>query len=259
MVTYMDNMVGRLAKVLEESGLEKNTVVIFTADHGDMLGERGMWYKFNPFEWSVRIPMVISAPGGLKGKKEKRLVSLVDMLPTFVDLSSENDKINPVDKIDGKSLAPMLYGEKISDPDEVMIEFTAEGTFAPALILRSGAYKYIYCETDPGMMFDLEKDPNELENLCENPSYAEKCEEMKQEILQRWDPKKLKEDIIASQQRRHFIQKILMKGTTRPWDFQPKFDASKQYLRTGNSPTAVKGLARYPFTNPKEPDNPRSK
>ena len=108
-------------------------------------------------------------------------------------------------------------------------------------------------------MFDLEKDPNELENLCENPSYAEKCEEMKQEILQRWDPKKLKEDIIASQQRRHFIQKILMKGTTRPWDFQPKFDASKQYLRTGNSPTAVKGLARYPFTNPKEPDNPRSK
>lgn len=259
MVTYMDNMVGRLAKVLEESGLEENTVVIFTADHGDMLGERGMWYKFNPFEWSVRIPMVISAPGGLKGKKEKRLVSLVDMLPTFVDLSSGNDKINPVDKIDGKSLAPMLYGEKISDPDEVMIEFTAEGTFAPALILRSGAYKYIYCETDPGMMFDLEKDPNELENLCENPSYAEKCDEMKQEILKRWDPKKLKEDIIASQQRRHFIQKILMKGTTRPWDFQPKFDASKQYLRTGNSPTAVKGLARYPFTNPKEPDNPRSK
>jgi choline-sulfatase len=83
--------------------------------------------------------MVISAPGGIKGRKEKRLVSLVDMLPTFVDLGSENDKINPVDKIDGKSLAPMLYGEKISDPDEVMIEFTAEGTFAPALILRSGA------------------------------------------------------------------------------------------------------------------------
>ena len=81
---------------------------------------------------------------------------------------------------------------------------------------------------------------------------------MKKEILKRWDPKKLKEDIIASQQRRHFIQRILMKGTTRPWDFQPKFDASKQYLRTGNSPTAVKGLARYPFTKPKEPDNPRS-
>jgi choline-sulfatase len=258
MVTYMDDMVGRLQNVLDESGLADKTVVIFTADHGDMLGERGMWYKFNPFEWSVRIPMIVAAPGGVEGVVEKRLVSLMDMLPTFVDLASEDETPEPVDAIDGKSLAPMLYGEVVSDPDEVMIEFTAEGTYAPALILRQGAWKYIYCETDPGMMFNLEDDPNELKNLCEDPAHADKEAEMVAEILRRWDPVELKEDIIASQQRRHFVQRILMKGTTRPWDFQPNFDATKQYLRTGNSPTAVKGRARYPMVAEKPKDHPRS-
>jgi choline-sulfatase len=257
MVTYMDDMVGRLMKVLDESGLWENTVVIFTADHGDMLGERGMWYKFNPYEWSVRIPLVISAPNGVKGKHEKALVSLVDMLPTFVDLGGAGSSFQPVDQIDGRSLKPFLYGEKTGLADEVMIEFTAEGTYAPALILRQGAFKYVYCETDPGMMFNLEEDPAELKNLCCDPAHAAKATEMEKEILRRWDPVKLKEDIIASQKRRHFVQRILMKGTSVPWDFQPEFDASKQYLRTGNSPTQVKGLARFPFVAPKPLDHPR--
>jgi len=257
MVTYMDDMVGRLLKTLEESDLLDNTVVIFTADHGDMLGERGMWYKFNPYEWSVRIPLIVSAPAGVKGVVEDSLVSLVDMLPTFVEFGQGEKFFEPVDPIDGNSLVPLLYGEKRDMPDEVMIEFTAEGTFAPALILRQGDYKYVYCETDPGMMFNLKDDPNELKNLCEDPEFIGKAKEMETEILSRWDPVTLKRDIIASQQRRHFIQKILMKGTSKPWDYQPEFDASKQYLRTGNSPTAVKGLARYPFNAPKPPDTPR--
>ena len=257
MVTYMDDMVGRLLAVLDESGLIDNTVVIFTSDHGDMLGERGMRYKFNPFEWSLRIPMVISAPGGVKGVRAKTLVSLLDMLPTFVDLGSDGAPPAPIDPIDGRSLAPILYGDSVDFADEVMIEFTAEGTFAPAMILRQGAFKYIYCETDPGMMFDLENDPDELKNLCGDPAFAAKAIEMQAEILRRWDPVALKKDIIASQQRRHFVQRVLMKGTSKPWDYQPAFDASKQFLRTGNSPTAVKGLARYPLSAPKPPDHPR--
>ncbi len=257
MVSYMDHMVGRLQRVLEESGLIENTVVIFTADHGEMLGERGMWYKFNPFEWSLRIPMIVAAPGGLKGVQENKLVSLVDLLPTFIDFASPERKVEPIDSIDGKSIKPMLYGEKCDQPDEVMIEFTAEGTYAPALILRKGDWKYIYCETDPGMMFNLAEDPNETRNLCEISEFEDKAEEMVGDILNRWDPVAMKKDIIASQQRRHFVQRVLMKGTSRTWDFQPHFDASKQYLRTGNSPTAVKGRARFPLVSEKPKDNPR--
>ena len=258
MVSYMDHMVGRLQRVLEESGLDENTVVIFTADHGEMLGERGMWYKFNPFEWSVRVPMVIAAPGALKGVREKRLVSLVDLLPTFIDFASPNDKVKPVDLIDGQSIKSLIYGEQDNKSDEVMIEFTAEGTYAPALILRKGDWKYIYCETDPGMMFNLRTDPNETQNLCENPEFKGRAEEMVSDILSRWNPKEMKKDIIASQQRRHFVQRVLMKGTSRAWDFQPHFNASSQYLRTGNSPTAVKGRARFPLVPEKDKDYPRN-
>ena len=107
------------------------------------------------------------------------------------------------------------------------------------------------------MMFNLDDDPNELNNLCNDPGHSDKAAKMEAEILRRWDPVQLKQDIIASQQRRHFVQRILMQGTSVPWDFQPEFDASKQYLRTGNSPTKVKGLARYPFVSPKPPDKPR--
>ena len=107
------------------------------------------------------------------------------------------------------------------------------------------------------MMFDLEIDEAELNNLCLDKNYTEQARDMENEILKRWDPVQLKEDIIASQRRRHFVQKVLVKGNCKPWDFQPTFDASKQYLRTGNSPTAIKGLARHPFVSPKKPDNPR--
>lgn len=151
-----------------------------------------------------------------------------------------------------------LRGERDEWNNEVMVEFTAEGTFAPALILRQGAYKYVYCETDPGMMYDLENDPHELNNLCEDPAFSDRAKAVEAEVLKRWDPVTLKEDIIASQQRRHFLQKTMQAGAAPMWDFQPFQDASKQYLRSGNSPTHVKGLARFPFVSPKPPDYPRA-
>ena len=108
------------------------------------------------------------------------------------------------------------------------------------------------------MMFNLTEDPNETSNLCQVPEFEDKAREMVSDILNRWNPVEMKKDIIASQQRRHFVQRVLMKGTSRAWDFQPYFDASKQYLRTGNSPTAVKGRARFPLVSEKPKDNPRS-
>ena len=258
MCSYIDALIGRLLKVLDDSGMAGNTVVMFTADHGDMIGERGMWYKFNPYEGSIRVPLLVSAPSGRKGVSEPALVSLVDLMPTLLDLATNGDPPQTIDRMDGHSLVPLLLGKESSRPNEVMVEFTAEGTFAPALILRRNQYKYVYCETDPGMLFDLAADPLELNNLCQSPQHQALAAEMLNEILSRWDPVTLKKDIIISQQRRHFLQKALQSGTVTPWDFQPHFDASKQYLRTGNSPTQVKGLARFPFVAPKPPDSPRS-
>ncbi len=92
------------------------------------------------------------------------------------------------------------------------------------------------------MLFDLEADPHELTNLCLDPAHQALAAEMEGVILSRWDPVALKADVIASQQRRHFVQRVILTGEPTPWDFQPQKDASKQYLRTGGSPTHVKGL-----------------
>lgn len=259
MISYIDDKVGRLLRVLERTGLREDTIVVFTADHGEMMGERGLWYKFNPFERSIRVPLLIAAPGGLKGARQARPVSLVDLLPTFLDFASDGTPPKLIDPVDGHSLAPLLRGEDAAWNHDVLVEFTAEGTIAPCLVLRRGSYKYIYCEPDPGLLYDLAADPHELHNLCGKPAHAKLEKEMLAEILRRWNPPELKRLIIESQQRRRFLQGVLLAGEATPWDWQPKPDAHKRYLRSGGSPTQVKGLARFPFVPPVPPDNPRRK
>ena len=250
---------GALLGTLDALGLADNTVVVFTADHGDMMGERGMWYKFNPYEWSARVPLVVRAPGNSTGRVESGNVSLVDLLPTFLDLATDGAPPGLADAIDGHSLAPMLHGPDESWPYEALIEFTAEGTYAPCLILRKGRYKYVSCESDPGMLFDLESDPGETRNLCREPEHADVAAEMLGEILSRWDPPALKERILESQRRRRFIQQVLLERERPPWDYRPVSDPSRQCVRSSinTSTTLTKGLARYPYMQPVEPDFPR--
>lgn len=261
MISYVDDQVGRLLRALERTNLKDNTIVIFAADHGDMMGERGMWYKFNPYEWSIRVPLIVRALDGMRGRVEPKTVSLVDLLPTILDLATDGNPPAVVDPIDGRSMKKLLHdGADSNWPDEAMVEFTAEGTYAPCLILRHGVYKYVYCETDPGMLFNLEQDPGELHNLCGQAKHADIEQQMRSEILKRWDPKSLRDKIIASQQRRLFVQDVLLTGKRSPWDFQPYRDSSKQFVRSSKdtSTTATKGLARLPYVPPTPPDFPRA-
>ncbi len=261
MISYVDDKVGELLNTLENTGLAENTIVVFSSDHGDMLGERGMWYKFNPFEWSTRIPMIISAPNGAKGRVENKGVSLVDLLPTFLDLATDGNPPKLSDRTDGHSFAKLIFGEDPSWKDDVMIEYTGEGIYSPCLILRKNGFKYIYCEDDPGMLFDLNNDPKELDNLCGKPEYADKEKEMLDIILKRWDTKSIKKNIIESQKRRLFLQEVLLKGKHTSWDFQPYKNASKTYVRSSREAnvTLTKGLARMPYVEPVPPDHPRNK
>lgn len=260
MTSYVDHQVGRILEVLNETGLAENTVVVFTADHGDMLGERGMWYKFNPFEWSVRVPLVIKAPGAPGGRRAHPNVSLVDLLPTLLDLATDGQAPELADRIDGTSLANEIHGASSALPDEALVEFAAEGVSAPAFILRKGRFKYVYCETDPGMMFDLEGDPNELRNIAQDPAHGARAEAMKKEIVERCRPQQVREQVLASQRRRLFVQRALARGRPAPWDFQVIQDASRQYVRSMNNPdtTATKSKARLPYVTPAPPDFPRA-
>ena len=89
MITYIDDKVGRIMDAMRATGLDDDTIVIFVSDHGEMLGERGMWYKQTFFEWSVRVPLIVSQPGTYAPRRVSELVSLVDLLPTMLDAATD--------------------------------------------------------------------------------------------------------------------------------------------------------------------------
>ena len=261
MVSYFDSLIGRIIKTLKECDFFDNTYIFVVADHGEMLGERGTWFKFLPFEWSVRVPMIASGPNMVRGKIEKHYTSLVDLLPTFVDLATNEKSYEYSDNLDGKSLFGLMQGKKIDVPNELMLEFTGEGVYAPALIFIRDGIKYIHCRTDSPMMFDLNVDPEEKNNLALEPSYLSLANEMKSEIDKRWNYDELENKVIKSQKRRLFVQNTLLKGKWTGWDHQPFVDAKKAYVRGAIDPstTATKARKRYPFVETIEPHNPRKK
>ena len=109
-VSYFDSKIGEIVQTLTEIGELENTIVIVTADHGDMLGERGLWYKMNFFEHSARVPLVLAGPGVVTGEAENAC-SLVDLLPTVLEIAGGSlDMLG--EPIDGRSLMPLARGEK---------------------------------------------------------------------------------------------------------------------------------------------------
>jgi choline-sulfatase len=260
MVSYIDHKVGLLLDALEKTGAMDHTVIVFTADHGEMLGERGMWFKFNPYEQSIKVPLIIHAPGAPAARRVGVNCSLVDLLPTLLDLATDGQPPALADPIDGHSLSALLHGADPGWSDEALIEFTGEGVYAPALILKKGTYKYVHCEGDPGMLFDLKSDPSELRNLCGEPDHKSMAQGFADEIERRFEPDRIKREVLASQRRRLFLHTTLVKGTHTPWDFEPRKDASKQYVRSvgSTSTTATKAKARFPFVPSVPPDTPRT-
>jgi choline-sulfatase len=246
MITYIDREFGKLLAALKAAGLADNTVVIATADHGDMLGERGLWYKMNFYERSTRVPLIIHWPGVLTARRVSQNVSLVDLLPTFREIAG--DRAAPVVPIDGHSLVSLASGSAGGWSDSVQGEYMAEGTFQPLFMIRRGTYKYVSCHGDPPQLFDLSKDPNELTNLAEQPAHAERAAEFAREVAAKWDSKKIRDDVVTSQRQRILVQEALLKGQVHPWDFQPREDASKQYNRNYSSELYdTDRRARMPF------------
>ncbi|XRM40872.1 hypothetical protein ABZX51_004174 [Aspergillus tubingensis] len=171
--TYVDTNVGKLLKVLDDCGVRDDTIIVFTGDHGDMLGERGLWYKMVWYENSSRVPFIVNAPKRFAPKRVKENVSTMDLLPTFAEMVGA-----PLVRelpLDGVSLMPYLTGEDGVKTNTVLGEYMAEGTQSPTVMIRRGRYKFVYSLIDPPMLFDLEADPQERVNLVagltEKPSF----------------------------------------------------------------------------------------
>jgi choline-sulfatase len=255
MISYVDDLVGRLLRALAAGDREADTIVVYTADHGEMLGERGLWYKMTFFEWASRVPLLFHAPGRFAARREKRNVSLVDLLPSLLDLAGGGRTVQPIDPLDGHSLAPLLSDAAAAWDDLVAAEYLAEGALAPLLMVKRGPHKLVVGEGDPDQLYDLASDPLELTNRAGDPALAAIEAALKREVVLRWDAAALKQRVIDSQKRRLFLQPILTGGRRAAWDYQPVREAAKAYVRNiGMDEDAVKGRARLPFVPSAPPD-----
>lgn len=243
-ISYLDDKIGGILKALDDTGLRENTVVVLTADHGDMLGERGLWYKMSLLEGSARVPFVVSAPGMFQPARVDAPVSLVDLLPTMLDLAGAPALHDPADAMDGRSVVPLARGEADSQRGPVVAEYLGEGAVAPMVMFRDGRYKFIGCPADPPQLFDLEADPHELENLAKDPAHADLLADFLRRMEQHADFDALHAEVLASQKRRRVVFASHMTGRHTPWDYHPPSDAANQYMRNHLDLNDVESLSR---------------
>ncbi|MEM7462498.1 MAG: choline-sulfatase [Pseudomonadota bacterium] len=214
-ISYLDALIGKLLETLERIGKRENTVIVFTSDHGEMLGERGMWFKKHFFEQSLKVPLIITGAGFAAGRAETP-ASLVDLLPTFMGIADGSGWTSPVEKLDGEDLSTFLTSP---DKDRVIFaEYLAEATTSPIFMVRQGRFKYIHSETDPPLLFDVENDPDEINNLAGLPEHSEMEEQLRSIVLEKWDSTELTERIRLSQRRRRLVLESDKQGTRPRWN-----------------------------------------
>ncbi|RYB06376.1 choline-sulfatase [Lichenibacterium ramalinae] len=241
-ISFCDAQLGRLLDALDATGLD-DTAVLFLGDHGEMLGERGLWYKMSFFEGACRVPLVVSVPGRFPAGRSAAAVSLVDVLPTLVELAG-GDVARLASPVDGRSLLPHLAGQ--GGHDEVLGEYLAEGAVAPLVMVRRDRWKFVHSPADPDQLYDLDADPEELTNLAAAPDQADRVAAFRAEVAARWDLSALDGAVRESQRRRRLVDAALMTGSTKPWDYQPFRDATRQYMRNTMDLDDLEAMARFP-------------
>ncbi|MGI6851509.1 choline-sulfatase [Mesorhizobium sp. 1B3] len=241
-ISYVDDKLGELLAALEATRMLEDTVVLFCSDHGDMLGERGMWFKMCFYEGAARVPLLMAGPGIEPGLVTAP-VSTLDVAATLCEFAGI-DASATAPWIDGQSLlAVMRSGERASP---VPMEYAAEGSYAPLVALRDGRYKFVHCEIDPPQLFDLESDPHELDNLAAKPEHAARVATFMEKIRARWDMAIFDAAVRNSQARRWTVYSALRKGDHFPWEFQPQLKASERYMRNHMDLNVLEESKRFP-------------
>ncbi|MEM9146451.1 MAG: choline-sulfatase [Pseudomonadota bacterium] len=242
--SYFDSKVGVIVQALEEAEMLENTVVIVTSDHGDMLGERGLWYKMAFFEHAARVPLVMAGPGVAR-QAVAEPCSLVDLAPTFGDIAGSvgSEVPEPGMPLDGRSLWPLATGAAAPGEGEAIGEYCAECASHPIFMIRRGRWKYIHCEVDPPQLFDVVADPQERVNLADT---APEAAGFAAEVARRWDAEAIRTHVIATQRQRRAVHAAMEAGLLTSWDYQPRRDAAQEYVRNHQDWTVAAERSRFP-------------
>lgn len=239
-ISYLDEKIGEVFDVL--AATQQEATILFLSDHGDMLGERGLWFKMSFYEGSARVPLMISTPEMAPGLIETP-VSTIDVCPTLSELAGlDIEAFKPWTT--GESLVHLGQGGTRETP--VAMEYAAEASYAPMVSLRHEKWKFNRCTLDPDQLFDLDLDPYEIDNLADDPNFAVIRQQFVDICNARWDLQRFDQEIRASQARRWIVYEALRQGGYYPWDYQPLQKASEQFMRNHMDLNSLEDAKRFP-------------
>ncbi|MBM3549129.1 MAG: DUF4976 domain-containing protein [Alphaproteobacteria bacterium] len=197
LVTRMDIMIGRILDTLGRLGLAENTLIAYSSDHGDQLGERGLWWKHTFYEESVTVPLILSWPGHLPaGQRRAQVVNLIDLTATVLDALGAA----PLPHAQGRSFLAAARNPAARWENETFSEYCTDeipawtgGMAVHQRMIRAGQWKLIYYRGYRPQLFDLSKDPRELHDLAEDPGHRDIRATLEAKLLADWDPEAIAE------------------------------------------------------------------
>lgn len=183
--SFVDDNVGKVLRTLDAAGLAETTRVLYTSDHGDNLGARGLWGKSTMYQEVAGVPLMMAGPGIAQGKRVSTPASHVDTYP-FIMACVGEDKPEMYDGHPGVSLFDLAAGD---EPDRnVLSEYHGMGSTTGAFMIRHGKYKYVHYVAYEPQLFDLERDPEELTDLTHDAAHAKVLEECRRRLYAICDP-----------------------------------------------------------------------
>jgi len=208
-ISMLDEYLAKILARLKELCLDQNTIVAYASDHGDMMGEHGLWFKNASFDWSSRVPLILAGPGVMgRGRRIGEVVSLLDLGPTLSGLAGI-EPIYPVS--DGRNLTDLVAGKRTENEGLAIMENYGEGMWRGLRMIRKGRYKLNVTHGTKPELFDLVTDPGEWTNRAEDPTLAQVRHELEEIAYKNWDPAVLDERRWQSEERRKAINTV-MKG-----------------------------------------------
>jgi choline-sulfatase len=208
MITELDRLIGNLLDELEKTGQADRTLIVYTSDHGEMLGENGLWFKNVLLENAARVPLIIAGAGLPRGKIVETPVMHVDLVATVLELAGVS--LDP--KLRGHSLVSLAHGQSGAHPGIAYSESHSEGNCTGSFMIRKANWKYIYATGYEPILFDLRSDPREQRNLAGRPEAAEAQKDLHAELLKLVpDPDAITEQAFAAQQA--LLEKMLRDNT----------------------------------------------
>lgn len=233
LVDRMDFMIGQILTALRENGLAENTLIVYMSDHGEQVGEHGLWWKQTFYEHSVKVPAIVSWPGQLPdGKRLASVISSLDLNATMIDALG----CDPLPHSRGRSLLPLLQGETNTWDQVAFSEFCQDAAGAGGPFPQAGIYqrmvrreewKLNYYHGQPSQLFNLKEDPDELHDRVDDPSCVDVVQALTEDVLTGWNP-----DEIAKKMAFKRADNRILSGWARQvqptdsvrWDLRPEMD-----------------------------------